>query len=124
MNIDVIEKHNNTIPAAMIIGLTDRALRDELWHLSFDLIKESHNRTFGRWLLGLCCDEMQRRSGDGELEPASCEIPFLEPGELASALLLTNLYTYSQVCESLAKLFDHCHVIFIYQSREFLRAIK
>lgn len=124
MDMDLIEKHDNTIPAEMIIGLTERALYEEMRHLSFDLIKERHNRDFGQWMLHLCYQEMKRRNADGEIEAASCEIPNLPPDQLAGALLTTNVYSYGPLCETLGKFFDHCHAIFIYQANAYLRAIQ
>ena len=124
MNIDLIERHNEALPASLVIGLTERALREELWHLAFDMIKESKSRTFGRFLLEVCYREIGRRGSECEIEASSYEIPWLEPEELGNALLTTNVYSYGPLCESLGKFFDYCHAIFLYQARERLRAIK
>ena len=115
-DIDIFERHYGTVPAAMVASLSDDALESYLWHFSFDMIKRKDARTLGRFLLGVVCDEIKRRQSDGAMESHSFDIPELPLDELASALRLSNLITYGEVPESMARLFDHLHTHFIDQA--------
>ncbi len=114
--LDVLDRHAGSIPAAMVAALTDETLDRYLWHLSFDLLKRRDGREFGRWLLGVTTGEMKRRQSDGALEICSYEIPILPIGELPAALRLSNLITYGQFPEAMARLFDYLHWDFLHQA--------
>jgi len=120
-DIDTLDRHYGTVPAAMVTSLSEEALDSYMWHLSFDLIKRRDTRVFGRFLLGITCAELKRRQSDGELEAGSFEIPTLPIEELPAALRFTTLITYDAP-ESLARLFDHLHMHFIGQAASWINS--
>jgi hypothetical protein len=113
--LDLMERHNNTLPAVMIASLSDEVVERHLWHFSLDMIKRQDAREFGLWLFRIVCHELKRRQASGEIELGSYQIPRLPRHELPTVLRLSNEITYSEFPECLAKLFDYLHRHFINQ---------
>jgi len=122
MNLDLLEKHPGTVPAELLRGLTDEALGEQLWSLALNHIKNSRF-TFGEFLLKMATAEIRRRTGDGELESGSFEIPQLTADELSKCLvpLLVETYASGVLCESLGKLLDHVNLELLFQTTAFLK---
>ena len=122
MNLTLLEKHPSTVPAELLRGLTDEALGEQLWNLALNHIKHSRF-SLGEFLLKMAAAEIRRRTGDGELESCSFEIPQLTADELSKSLIPMLIATYSsgEVCESLGKLLDHINLELLFQATAFLK---
>jgi len=46
-DMDTLERHQGTVPAAMVTSLSEESLDRYMWHLSFDLIKRRDTRVLG-----------------------------------------------------------------------------
>jgi hypothetical protein len=122
MNLNLVEKHPSTVPAELLRGLSDQALAEQLWSLSLNHIKHSRF-SLGEFLLKMAAAEIRRRTGDGELESCSFEIPQLTADELGKCLvpLLVETYASGVLCESLGKLLDHINLELLFQATAFLK---
>lgn len=122
MNLTLLEKHPSTVPPQLLRGLSDQALAEQLWSLSLNHIKHSRF-SLGEFLLKMAAAEIRRRTGDGELESCSFEIPQMTADELGKCLvpLLVETYAGGVLCESLAKLLDHVNAELVFQAAGFLK---